>query len=352
MKKSIPGIISILLFSTIQAQVVINSSNMPVPADIITMRTAATVNGANYTTAGNNHTWDFTALSGTTEVIDTFVSVLSTPLLYNVAFSSPFDQTHLATVAQKQSMPAIPMITISDGYSFQKNSTSQYSEVGVGLTISGATLPLKFDNPDVRYKFPVTYGTSDSTDSKYSAIVPGLGYYGEKRHRVNVVDGWGVLYLPNDTFNVIRVKSTVKNIDTIYVTALTLGMNIPRNVTEYKWLAPGHHEPVLEIDQTLTGVTVRYYSHIIITSIAEDHFTAENIKIFPNPATDELTVNMADNTSGNQITILDITGKQVYSKFFDKTSNIIIPVSNLANGLYFIRLSNAGASYCRKFIKE
>jgi len=352
MKKSLLALAAILIIATTQAQVAINSSDMPVPNDIINLRTTNTVNGANYTIAGSNQTWDFTGLSETAEAIDTFVNVLSTPILYNVAFSNPFDQTHLATVAQKQTIPSIGTFQISDGYSFQKNSSSQYSEVGVGLAINGVAIPLKFDNPDIWYKFPVTFGTSDSTTSNYSATVPGLGYYGEKRHRVNVVDGWGVLYLPNDTFNIIRVKSTVLNNDTIYLSTLGFGLRVPRSVTEYKWLAPGHHEPVLEIDQTQSIVTVSYYSHMPFSSVNEISLASDNVKIFPNPAADKLTVTVPDSPLGYAISIIDITGQQVYSGFFGRNSRIELPVSNLQKGIYFIRISDNDQSICRKFIKN
>jgi hypothetical protein len=255
-------------------------------------------------------------------------------------------------VAQKQTIPSIGVIQISDGYSFQKNSSSLDSEVGVGLAISGIAVPMKFDNPDVRYKFPVTFGTSDSTDSKYSASIPSLGYYGEKRHRVNIVDGWGVLYLPNDTFNVIRVKSTVQNKDSLYLDTISMGFNVPRNVTEYKWLAPGHHLPVLQIDKTTSTTTVNYYSSTPIGYGISDIYNSGVVSIFPNPATDILSVIFMDYTTENLVSISDITGKEVYRKIFTNEYKMDIPVSNIAKGLYFIRISNTERSYCQKFIKE
>jgi hypothetical protein len=345
MKKLYLGLISISLFFTLQAQVSITSSDMPVSGDMISMRTTNSVNGLNYTNTGNNYTWDFSTLSGTADVIDTFLSVGSTPVFYNIAF-------YMATVAKKQSMPSIPGIPISNGYSFQKNSSSQFSELGVGLTISGFPVPMKFDNPDIRYKFPVTYGTSDSTDSKYSASIPGLGYYGEKRHRVNYVDGWGVLYLPYDTFNVIRVKSIVQNIDSLYLDTISMGFNIPRNVTEYKWLAPGHHLPVLQIDKTTTSTTVRYFSSKPIGYGMTDIYNSDALNIFPNPTTDILTVIVKNNSSENQVSVLDITGKEVYRKIFTNEYKMDIPVNNLTKGLYFIRISNSQKNSCQKFIKE
>jgi hypothetical protein len=352
MKKLYLGLIFIALFGTLQAQVTITSSDMPVSGDMISMRTTNSVNGLNYTNTGSNFVWDFSTLTGTADVIDTFMNVSSTTVSYYTFFFLLADQTHKATVAQKQSIPSIPGVPISDGYSFQKNSNSEYSEVGVGLTISGIAVPLKFDNPDVRYKFPITYGTTDSTDSKYSASVPGLGYYGEKRHRANFVDGWGVLYLPYDTFNVIRVKSTVQNIDSLYLDTISMPFKIPRNVTEYKWLTPGHHLPVLQIDNNGLTISVRYFSSKPIGYGISDIYNSDAFSIFPNPTTDILTVILMDYAAENQISIADISGKEVYRKIFTNEYKMDIPVNNLAKGLYFIRISNSQKSYCQKFVKE
>jgi hypothetical protein len=179
-----------------------------------------------------------------------------------------------------------------------------------------------------------------------------LGYYGEKRHRVNFVDGWGVLYLPYDTFNVIRVKSTVHNIDSLYLDTINMGFNIPRSVTEYKWLAPGHHLPVLQIDVNGLIVSVKYFSSKPIGYGIRDIYNSETLSIFPNPTSDILSVILIDNSSENLVSVLDITGKEVYRKIFTNEYKMDIPVSNFAKGLYFIRISNSQKSYCQKFVKE
>lgn len=352
MKKLLLLTLSVLLISAVNSQVVIDSNSMPVPHNIIKMRTTNSVNGANYTAGGANHIWNFTALTTTAQVIDTFVSVFSTDIVYVLVFGSSSDPVHFATVASKVTMPAIPTVTITDAYSFQKNSYSQFSEVGVGAQINGMPIPLKFDLPDVRYKFPVTFGTTDSSKSKFSANVPGLGYFGEKRSRVNVVDGWGTIYLPNDTFNVIRVKSTVKNSDSIYVTSLGFGTTINRVVTEYKWLTPSIHEPVLQVDATTSGVAVRYYSHLPFSSINEYKNSSEQVKIFPNPATDKLTITMTDNSSKYNVSIMDITGNIVQQEYLVNGNEMIIPVNNLVKGLYFITFENSEKRFTRKFVKE
>ncbi len=352
MKRSFLWFVSLFLISSLHAQVVIDNSSMPVPGDTIRRHTTNTVNSIDYTLTGSSYTWDFSSLHSPNSTIDTFVNVLSTPILYNVAFSNPFDQEHLATVAFKQTMQNIPMLQISDGYSFMKNSSSQYAQVGVGVKISGVAVPMKFDNPEILYHFPVTFGARDSSDSEYHASITGFGYYGESRHRVNFVDGWGTLYLPGDTFDVVRVKSVVKYTDSLFLDTIGFGFNFPRTETEYKWLTPGHHEPVLLITKQNNFITVKYYTILPFDFGIEANNGNQGIQIYPNPATDKLTVILPENLSENLLTVTDITGKEVYQKLCKNTDKTDVPLSDLEKGLYFIRISNSQQSYCRKFIKE
>ena len=162
MNKFILFLFLLLAVLSVQSQTTINNSNMPSPGNIIPLRTAIGINGIAYIATGADFVWDFTALTSNGNVQDTFLSVFSTPLTYNIAYSNPFDQAHLATVATKQSLAAIPMLQITDTYSFLKNSSTQFAEVGVGLTINGIGLPLTLNNPDIRYKFPITFGSIDS----------------------------------------------------------------------------------------------------------------------------------------------------------------------------------------------
>ncbi len=352
MRRALLGFVFALLISSLQAQVVIDKNSMPVSGDTIRLRTANSVNNIDYTLTGANYNWDFSTLVYSGTVIDTFVSVLSTPILYNVAFSNPFDQAHLATVAFKQSMTNLPMLQISDGYAFMKNSTSQYAQVGVGLKISAVAIPMTFSNPEILYNFPVTYGTTDSSDAEYHASIATFGYYGEKRHRVNFVDGWGTLILPGDTFNVMRVKSIVDYQDTVYLDTIGFGFGLPRTETEYKWITPGFHEPVLQITVRANVATVKYFTMLPSTFGIAPKDELEGVSIYPNPVSDYLHLNLKNTASANTISIMDVTGKEVFRRLYDSSKDVDIPVGNLVKGIYFIRIENTGMSVCRKFVKE
>jgi hypothetical protein len=349
----------VLIFATLalNAQVVIDSSHMPIPGDTIRFSTTNNLNGLNYTNTDTAYIWDFSSISSTEDVMDTFVSVNSTNMAYMAVYANPFDQDNKATVAQPQKMQAIPMVQITESFNFYKNSSSRFVMQGLGAKINGVPLPFIFDKPDVWYNFPVTYGTRDTSDSEFHADIPSLGYFGQQRHRVNLVDGWGTLYLPSDTFSVIHVKSMVSYYDTIYYDSIGFGLGFNRNVTEYKWLAEGFHEPVLQIDkQGQNNVSVKYLYTAPSGLAVKPIETTDPIRTYPNPVTDLLTIDLSTINESVTLTISDISGREIINKKIAVTdmlnsSQIELPVGKLPGGLYFIGIKTTTSNCRGKFLK-
>lgn len=80
-------------------------------------------------------------------------------------------------------------------------------------------------------------------------------------------------------------------------------------------------------------------------------------KIFPNPASDALSLVFESNQSFDaQVVVSDLIGRSVSVKNFkvlDGENQLPVSVSNLANGLYFIQLKNNGkVVFSEKIIKQ
>jgi hypothetical protein len=80
------------------------------------------------------------------------------------------------------------------------------------------------------------------------------------------------------------------------------------------------------------------------TGIAENN---NSISIYPNPATSVLNV---EAEGFSTIEMVNVLGQVVYSA--NATSNMQINVSNLDNGVYFVRLNGANGTATQKFIKK
>ena len=74
-----------------------------------------------------------------------------------------------------------------------------------------------------------------------------------------------------------------------------------------------------------------------------------SLSMFPNPVTNELTIN---NISKNStISIYDLNGRLIINKI-SKSEIEKIDVSNLTNGIYLIKVSDKKAIITSKFVKQ
>ena len=76
-----------------------------------------------------------------------------------------------------------------------------------------------------------------------------------------------------------------------------------------------------------------------------NEINSSDIKLSPNPSTDIIKIS---NLITDEYVILNINGAIVKS---GKVLNNEIPVSELENGNYFLKLSNSEGTYQAKFIK-
>ena len=210
-------------------------------------------------------------------------------------------------------------------------------------------------NPhDTVYRFPVKYGNIDSSDAKFGLQIPGIGYYGQKIHRVNYVDGWGTLITPFGTFQTLRVKSLLTIKDTIADTS-GIGFTIPRPLQyEFKWLKQGGKIPYMQVTaNNVAGKPVvsqiayrdSIRDSVIYIGIHEVHNPNFNFQIFPNPASNYCLMEylLTENKSVN-IDLFDISGRKIMNLLNTKQNSgkhieiINLSAKNIKAGIYFVRM--------------
>jgi len=91
------------------------------------------------------------------------------------------------------------------------------------------------------------------------------------------------------------------------------------------------------------------------TTVEEQTLT-ERFDIYPNPATDALTVSLTLSQSETTvINVLDITGKVVKTinvGTVNGDKNIAVSLEEMTSGIYFIQLINADGKQVKKFVKK
>jgi hypothetical protein len=88
-------------------------------------------------------------------------------------------------------------------------------------------------------------------------------------------------------------------------------------------------------------------------SISENSPTLKNFKLYPNPASNYISVESSDFdlNKNYSITISDIQGQQLFQQSLDN-SNITLDISGLSRGIYFLKFNSVDGFAVKKFVKE
>jgi len=85
------------------------------------------------------------------------------------------------------------------------------------------------------------------------------------------------------------------------------------------------------------------------TTLNVNEELANSVSIYPNPVTNELTINSSLNLENSIVSIFDLHGKKVINSYFNSNT---INVSKLESGIYFLRIIQDEKAVKLKFIKK
>ncbi len=333
-------IITFIISLTSLGQIVIQSSDIGSNGDT-TRYSYSSFAESDIMATDTNYIWDFSTMVATSQTTDEFISLTSTGIIYNLAF---YGKANVASPRDDMNMLGV---TITDSYTFFKKSSSQFKIVGSGGKANGTPTPLVYDSPDILYRFPLSYGNMDSSDSHFSMSMASMGYIEQDLHRVNTVDGWGTLTTPHGTYTCLRIKSEVYQNDSVFMASSGQGFRLPSQYTEYIWLAKNMNFPVMKAVIRLTDSYVMYMDdYIPFAGINTASNSKLEVSILPNPSSDFIEITTS--TNNNSISIIDISGKKVYNNIF--SNKLKIDVQNWSTGIYFVEIINEGKVFREKII--
>ena len=84
-----------------------------------------------------------------------------------------------------------------------------------------------------------------------------------------------------------------------------------------------------------------------IVNVEEFNNDKTNPTVYPNPATNNFTVNLGNDEKAN-IQLFNIVGQQVYSETFTVSTNV--SVANLHSGVYMLKINQNGKAYTTKVV--
>ncbi|MFU8843526.1 MAG: hypothetical protein ACNA7V_06940 [Bacteroidales bacterium] len=336
------------------AQIVVNQSDMPSAGDTIRVSNSFETGGINFETTGANQYWDFSALYAVSQQVEEFFTVQQTPWLYQLVFLTS------ANLAKSfEEFDQLPGLELSDPYEFYRNNNTDFRYVGFGVTLNGIPIPNKYNDPDIIYKFPVTYGNQDSSMATFSLSLPGFGYYGGWKKRVNHVDGWGILKTPFGEFDVLKVKSDIAQYDSIFLDTLGTGIPLYREYIEYKWIGKDFGLPLCTVtdDEFFTSVVYIDSVRNLFTGFAGEIAITNDFSIFPNPADEHITIEFPDNQGGVfDLLFFDVAGSLrsrlvgIAPENDDRWIRLHLKEIGLESGLWLVVVMYEGESVVKKLM--
>jgi len=317
-----------------------------------------------YTLTGEDMTWDFSGLSAASQYLKKFEPVSFSSVLVQVEFgvlaATPYKASYFVEsrdIPIDQLNQFLP-VSLSDLNAFSRKNSDSITSIGYSLSVNGEALPFKSDTIETHYKYPLNYEDTFNTRGYTSFdFNPATNFkIKQYRQRTTVVDGYGTLITPLGSFQVLRLKSTINEIDSVYQTFFGVGgWNVlPATIiTEYEWWTNSKDEALLKIVAVENNGTSQIrsieYQDVYLGLDANINELTLDFNLSPNPTTDFIVIK-AEN-SIDKIVIQDLNGAVIFEQSSKNEVTQQISTSHLSKGIYFVSVFSGNRSATKKIIK-
>ncbi len=337
--KLIFSLIAVMMILPGKAQITLDIDDLPQPGNVQISVKVDSAQGVNLLPglSGANITWDFSMLNpccgnlqASQDTVD-WIDHLATP---NASYFP------LANIARKErcytyhSHVTHTEITLCyyDHYIRDNGGLSKYGLEDPTNIILGSNLTV----------FPLL-AFGDSTENVAKINIPVSDDTLRVYHIISksVADGWGTIITPDTTAQVIRLKTTEKVYDTLYVNGVYADVHVYPDNYYYRWYAKSTGFPILQINKGFQNQEppyfqqVQYYAKNISALGITENNPAEGFHVFPNPFSSVVTLQLDAGRNLVSVSLYNSIGKrvQVSEKIID--NKIIINGEKLPSGIYF-----------------
>lgn len=309
-----------LITASVAQPTLTGALNNPIVGDVFVIQNTNSVSPGS---AGASQTWNLSSMVMSSTSSYTILNSASTPS------GSSFPSANVAAF---------------DGtnYAYYETSASQW--LNRGVVASG--IVFSYTNAEVMANYPFTYGSSvvDAWGCNWTTGSINFARYGTS---TITADGYGTVTTPAGTYaNVLRVHVIQSYKDS------AIGFPIMINYLndEYLWYKPGTHY-ALASTFTLTSSsstsTGGFYLNSIVSTIGENMNLANSLKVFPNPAVNDMNIKLeSDIAVEGELALYSVTGQKVISrgvKIVSGSNEFNLDVTDLSSGCYYFQLKNGEA---------
>lgn len=91
--------------------------------------------------------------------------------------------------------------------------------------------------------------------------------------------------------------------------------------------------------------------NIVVSDISSIHESLAEFRIYPNPATESITISVDVSLIGSALTITDVTGREVLHSAV-QIRNPQFEIRNFSSGVYFVTVANERGKMTKKLVKQ
>ena len=154
-------------------------------------------------------------------------------------------------------------------------------------------------------------------------------------------------YFPANPLTIQKFNSSLTFACASTVTSTSSNASFPTMLKSSPVIKPVTSFSLMPFVSTTTPVSFSVNTNFCLVMGTDVTESLESIKLYPNPANDKLYIS-EKNYAVNSMEIFDVNGKSIKSI----TKNSSVDVSNLPNGIYFIRIKTDKGEFNKKFIKN
>jgi hypothetical protein len=363
--RKLTSIFICFIFSISQSysQITLTESDFPSFDDTIRYsRVSNTI--IDYTSSGAGITWDFSSLIPDSQYVKQFNPISAASFLVLATFG-PFAQSdykasyyNLNNDLPISQLSQFLPVSISDLNAYSKSTVDFLTALGYSINVNGQSVPFKSDTIETKYEFPLNFNSQyNSRGYTFVDFNPAADFkFKQYRQRNSSVDGWGTLITPMGSFDVLRIRHDINEIDSIYQTFFGAGTWIgapSTSTTEYEWIGQAKKDVLLKIVQVNANANpqvrsieyqdVNRYLDAGLTEITDD------ISVYPNIVSDKLHITSIAIIENFQI--LDLNGSEKIKGTVSGT-NASISMENLSSGMYLLILKNGQGIKTLRIIKQ
>jgi hypothetical protein len=335
-------------WNVIIGQITLTDNDFASPGDTVRFsQTDQTT--TDYSATGAGHTWDFSSLSANSQILREFTSIGFSPVQLTFGIAAP-QEYQASYFIPENALPLDQLngflpVTLSDPRSYQKSTADSITKVGYSIKVEGFDVAFKSDTIETKYKFPMEYQQVFTTKGYTLIDLSPAADFKVKQHRyvTSTIDGYGQLTLPIGTFDVLRVKREISEIDSIYQSFFGVPSWFgapPFQTTEYEWIAQNQKDVLLKIVvNNANGVDQIQAIEYQDIYLGLDAGLIENnieVTVFPNPATDQVLVNSILPIKG--YSLFDAHGIKLEQKTLGNSKSFSIDLRAYSAGYYFLNI--------------